>query len=58
MTDPAGSENNRRMTEQRLRLFVDAYINFPTAENFDLVAARMREYQTAWMHKRGKGVSP
>lgn len=37
---------------QQLRAFLGAYVNFPTADNFDLTAQKMREYQTAWMNGR------
>ena len=34
------------------KTYLDAYLNFPTASNFDLVIERMRIYQTSWMHGR------
>lgn len=34
------------------RVFLAAYLAFPTAENFDLLTVRMRAYQTAWMNGR------
>ena len=37
---------------QTVAIFVDAYIQYPTAENFDLVIQHMRNYQTAWMNGR------
>lgn len=38
--------------ERMVHVFMRAYLEFPTANNFDLVLARMREFQSAWMDGR------
>ena len=38
--------------DREVRAWLEAYLNFPTAENFDGVLARMRAYQSAWMNGR------
>lgn len=34
------------------RVFFEAYLAFPTADNFDLTLSRMREFQACWMNGR------
>ncbi len=56
-------ETNHRLTAEEmekaedeqarlLKVWVDAYLTFPTAANFDGLTNKMREYQNAWMNGR------
>ena len=51
MTQQQMAENESE-AERMVRIFMHGYLEFPTADNFDLVLARMREFQLAWMHGR------
>lgn len=41
-----------------VQAWMDAYLAFPTAGNFDGVTQRMRVYQDAWMNGRGTRSAP
>jgi hypothetical protein len=57
-TMQAMSATEMRMAEieaaRLIDVWVQGYLEFPTAEQFDGLVARMREYQTAWMHIAAK----
>jgi hypothetical protein len=49
---PFGMAEAEREAARMVSVFTDAFLAFPVAENFDLLAQRLRNYQTAWMNGR------
>lgn len=52
------SEMTRRHQDahSQCEVFLVAYLEFPTAQNFELLTQHMREYQEHWMHAAASGV--
>ena len=40
------------LSRESVLSYMDAYLAFPTSDNFDLTLQRMRAYQSAWMNGR------
>jgi len=49
---PYGMKCAEEEAARMVQVFTDAFLAFPVAENFDLLAQRLRNYQTAWMNGR------
>jgi hypothetical protein len=49
---PKQMANSETELARLLKVWLEFYMGFPTADNFDGVCAQMREYQTAWMNGR------
>jgi hypothetical protein len=51
MTDKE-MEEHEKSCARSCTAFMNAYLSFPNARNFDLLLDHMRDYQSAWMNGR------